>query len=221
MIGNTERIYRMLNEYTDRYESVQDYINCHRWIDRMTENTIDLRSQEKLLEMPKQNFIALMSNLFVVGPGGYRLYEILLQNTYEEIRDAIFVLLYGEGELEDRIIMARKPGIGISFISQMLCFYDPKQYSIKDRITKIGICEILGYGTIIPSHLLDDEKGASPYDDMSYTEFHKLVTEVGKHFILKMLQMAGEEKEHLGKFINSRKYLMIDQFLRFCYTKAG
>ena len=220
MIGDTERIYRMIDEYAERYTSVQDFINCHLWLDRLTEKTSDLRSSEKLLEMSKQRLISLISNFYAVGPGAYRLYSILKQNSFEEIKDTIFVLLYGEGELEDRIIMARRPGIGISFISQTLCFYDPKQFSIKDRISKIGICEILRYGKIIPGDLLDDEKGAVPYDDMPYTEFHKLVTEVGKHFILKMLQSAGSEKEHLGKFINSRKYLMIDQFLRFCYYKS-
>lgn len=220
MIGNTERIYGMINEYTKAFETVQDYINSNRWLDRLTENTSDLRSQEKLLEMPKHKFLTLISNFFIVGPGAYRMYEILQENTYEEIRDSIFVLLYGEGEIEDRIIMARKPQIGVSFISQTLCFFDPKQYSIKDRITKIGLCEVLGYGKILPGNLLDDEKGASPYDDMTYTEFHKLVTEVGKHFILKLLQTAGDDKENIGKFINSRKYLMIDQFLRFCFTKS-
>ena len=220
MIGDTERIYRMIDEYTNKYNTVQDYIHSHQWLDRIIENTSDLLSQEKLLEMPKQRFISLMSNIYVVGPGAYRLYEILAQNSYEEIKDSIFVLLYGQGELEDRIIMSRKPGIGISFISQILCFYDPKQFSIKDRISKIGICGILGYGKIIPGRLLDDDKGALPYDDMSYTEFHKLVTEVGKHFILKMLQKAGDKRDHLGRFLNSRKYLLIDQFLRFCFTKT-
>jgi hypothetical protein len=220
MIGNTERIYRMINEYTERYESVQDYIHCHQWLDRVIEDTNDLKSSEKILEMSKQRLISLISNFYIIGPGGYRLNKILDKNSFEEIKDAIFILLYGEGELEDRIIMARRSEIGISFLTQALCFFDPKQYSIKDRMSKIGVCYVLGYGEIVKGKVLDDFKGAIPYDDMSYTEFHKLVTEIGKHFILKMLQTAGDEKEHLGKFINSRKYLVIDQFLRFCYSKA-
>jgi len=219
MIGNTERIYRMIKEYLQGFPSVEDYISSHSWLDRLVENTNDLHSSEKLLAMSKQRLLSLISNFYALGPGAYKMYSLLEQNNFEEIKDAIFVLLYGEGEIEDRIIMARKPCMGVSLLTQILCFYDPKQYSIKDRLSKIGLCMVLGYGSILPGNLLDDEKGALPYDDMSYTEFHKLVTEIGKHFILKLLQEAGENKDKLGKFINSRKFLIIDQFLRYCYSK--
>jgi len=220
MIGDTVKIYRMIEEYWIKYSSVQDYINSHQWLDRLMNETSDLRSSEKLLEMSKYKLISLISNFYSIGPGSFRLNTILEKNSFEEVKDSIFVLLYGEGEIGDRIAMARRPGMGVSFLSQALCYYDPKQFSIKDRLSKIGLCEILGYGNIILGNLLDDEKGASPYDDMAYTEFHKLVTEVGKHFILKFLQTAGENRDQLGKFINSKKYLLIDQFLRFCYSKT-
>lgn len=220
MIANTERMYGMIKEYNERYDSIQDYIKSHFWLDKLIEHTADLRSSEKLLKMPKHRIISLISNFYCLGPGAYRLSSILEENSSEEIKDSIFILLYGEGEIEDRLIMARRSGIGTSFLTQTLCFFDPKQYSIKDRISKIGICMLLGYGNIIPGDLFDDEKGASPYDDMTYIEFHKLVTEVGKHFILRMLQSASDEKDQLARFINSRKYIIIDQFLRFCYCKS-
>ncbi|OQX52465.1 MAG: hypothetical protein B5M53_08380 [Candidatus Cloacimonas sp. 4484_209] len=218
MIGDTQRIYQKIDEFKEHFESVKDFINSYYWIDRLLENVSYLHSSEKLLEISKRNLIAVLSNFYSLGPGSFRLYNILKKNTIEEIKDSIFLLLYGEGNIEDRIIMTQRPGIGISFLSQALCFYDPKQFSIKDRISKIGICIVLGYGEIIPGDVLNDDVAAKPYDDMSYTEFHKLVSEVGKHFILKMLQIAGDEKEKLGKFINERKYLLIDQFLRFCYS---
>jgi|GEM_PF-3652362 len=219
MIGDTERIVRIIDEYSRNFSNVQDFINSYQWIDKLMNHTKDLRSSEKLLEMPKQQVISIISNLYAMGPGCYRLYQILKDNSIEEIQDAIFILLYGEGEIEDRLVMARRSRMGISFLTQTLCLFDPTKYSIKDRLTKVGLCLVLGYGDIVAGDLLDDDKGAQPYDDMPYTEFHKLVTEVGKHFIMKMLHNAGDDREQLAKFINSRKYLIIDQFLRYSYSQ--
>ncbi len=219
MIADTDKILEMVEKYANRYSNVQDFIYCHQWLDKLMEHTKDLRSSEKLLEMPKQQLISIISNLYAVGPGAFKLNKILEDNTIEEVQDAIFILLYGEGEIEDRLVMARRSGMGISFLTQTLCFFDPTKYSIKDRLTKIGLCLILGYGNIVPGNMLDDELGAKPYDDMSYSEFHKLVSEVGKHFIMKILHKADDDREELGKYINPRKYLIIDQFLRYSYSK--
>ncbi len=97
-------------------------------------SVVELITKESLNKMDEISFGKLISNLWASdfwGNKDYLIESIIQKNSgIENIKKALYNLLYGEGSIYERFNNYKIKGLGPSSITEILCLYDPEKYGI-------------------------------------------------------------------------------------------
>lgn len=109
-------------------------------------------TKEKIKDMTEYEFGELISNLWafeIWTNKDYIVQKIIEENGFDKIRDSLIDLLFGDKPFEERFDNFCKEikGLGPAAITEILCLYNPEEFSIWNEKTRLAL-KILNFKSL-------------------------------------------------------------------------
>lgn len=207
-----------IDDYLRQWGNFSSYTNGYKWVPERVKKFQDWL--DNIGNWSNKDTEEFLLDIWAVGEFPYRLPEILRSNTHTDIRNAFRRLISTKGSGQARIRAAHIPEIEESSLSEVLCFYYPNLFCIKNKRSKYGIAFATNTGQFRydpqePSKII----GVSLYDEMPYDEFHSIIDSIMPELRSAFITRYPSAKNSFAKMWTRYKYIMIDQFLQHWYVE--
>ena len=137
---NNDKLNKAIRSYIDKKKINTAYYD-ENWAERKERREYYQSFDKiKLLEMTENDFLEFISKLWsmlIWGNKKYVVDKLIEDNGFENIKNQLVNLLYGEDNIEVRwdLFLKNIKGVGPATISELLTYINPQEYAIFNKTT--------------------------------------------------------------------------------------